>query len=143
MTCKDIENRLYDIAEGEDFPDKEMFLRHLEGCPYCQRLLEEIQAGLLVIEREKELRPNPFLATRVLERVKQEERIARPKFFLNNVALLAAMLVGVFVGLQLGTFHYETNVEQLYEQGSEISYFDDFGQEPIEYHLISEEEWVE
>ncbi len=84
-----------DAAEGRP---EEAFERHLESCVGCRTALEELRAGLELIEPEPAPVPGPWLANSI--RKAAEERRERPPrrlVVLVPMAAAAGVLAGLFI----------------------------------------------
>ncbi|MBU2651065.1 MAG: zf-HC2 domain-containing protein [Bacteroidetes bacterium] len=105
MDCKTFYGKLPDYFRKEPDPEfKREMDKHMEGCVDCQRLAERIQSLETLIDREKEVKVNPFMTSRILNYL--ENRMAVPEtpriYFwkpaLVTLGLLAAMAVGITLG---------------------------------------------
>ncbi len=140
MNCKEFENKILFYIEGELKPDekKQMDL-HLETCEKCRFICLKMQKTLAIIGKEKQIVPNPFLKTRILEKMSKQET---PVFAFNfnkifqPVMMLVIMCVGIYLGIMIGKNSIPGQTEK--QILSEEIYFTDFDNEPIEPFLLME-----
>lgn len=77
---------------------------HLAGCPGCTESYRLLMVANMVMDEEKVLEPNPFLATRVMAGIEELEQKRVPvyqKVFkpgLLSVLVAAAVFIGVVTG---------------------------------------------
>jgi hypothetical protein len=107
MDCKDFQNSLFTYAEGELAPEtRDAMAAHNKDCRSCSKLLEGFLALQDALEAEKGLEPDPFLSTRILQRLENaKEKGHRPALpvlrpVLVTLVLLAALVSGYLVGNQ-------------------------------------------
>jgi anti-sigma factor RsiW len=105
MDCSRFQSGLSDFREGK-LPEQEHtgFVSHLASCPSCQRLAAGYDELLSLIGREKETEPNPFAATRLLQRIEDEfsgeQRNSHMLWIrlLQPAAIAAALAFGILIG---------------------------------------------
>jgi hypothetical protein len=105
MDCFQFKSNILAFSEGflSDELRHSSYL-HLSACNSCNRLLAEFNSLQDVIAREKTAEPNPFAATRILQRLESEfERPANPASVifirvLQPVAIAVALLCGILIG---------------------------------------------
>ena len=77
---------------------------HLASCETCNKLLIEFDNMEAIIELEKTIQPNPFTATRILQRIEREfsrpdeSHFPRWTRVLQPVAIAVALLCGILIG---------------------------------------------
>lgn len=105
MDCKDIQHYVAAFAEGELSPEiRAAMTEHMSGCESCSRLAEGYLAIESIIASEKAKEPNPFLATRILQKLennndqKSQPGILVLRRAVISLVLLAALVIGFFIG---------------------------------------------
>jgi anti-sigma factor RsiW len=105
MDCSQFKSGIGDFREGILAEEQRIMCeRHLASCIACARLLSDFNELDAVIEQEKAAEPNPFAATRILQRLETE--FERPKKtyspgwirMLQPVAITAALVCGILIG---------------------------------------------
>ncbi len=147
MNCKEVNKNLIFSIEGELQPQKEMeLLEHLMDCHDCNVLFMNLKETMATIAQEKATLPNPFLFTRIQEKISNLEeprKIFHLKLdfikILQPVTLSFLLLMGVIFGISLGnSFQYQTLGQSMVYQSDEF-YLNDLQQETIESFLLTEE----
>ena len=115
------------------------FEDHYPTCNDCSRIVSEFQTLLSLIERKKSDEPNPFLQTRILQRLdshlEQVNKTSSPVYqrILRPVSLsflfLTAILIGLLIvnpwGIQLTDDIQQQNDLQVMKSGLNIPDFID------------------
>lgn len=107
---------------------------HLQQCPLCRQQAEMLLKVFNLMKKEKEIQPNPFLSTRIFERINNREipsrNFLRP--VLAGAFLGLALMAGIFAGLNAEKF---TRPQQ---QGisNDIVLLNDMADEKIEWLLM-------
>jgi hypothetical protein len=105
MKCTEFQDNLFAYQEGGLAPEtRKLMVEHTKACKSCSRILEGFDAIESAISAEKAKQPNPFAATRIIQRLenKAERRggalipVLRPVVI--TFLLLAALLTGFLVG---------------------------------------------
>jgi hypothetical protein len=111
MDCTFIEKNLFAISEstltGKQADDAR---EHLEACPSCRALLAGFMSALRIIESDRQLEPDPFLQTRLLQKMESRalEQVRGPALnfglllrpVLAAALILLAVITGIFTGRQ-------------------------------------------
>lgn len=145
MKCKEVRKRLADYASGDLKPEPyRMVDEHLELCPECSALLIELNSTMELLDKRKRLEPNPFLYTRLKERLsdsgENEARIRVPVFSrVLQPLILSLLLAGaLFTGIKLGnTVVREQEHAFTYTEETEY-YLNDMEHESLEVYLLSD-----
>jgi hypothetical protein len=111
MNCQDVKNSMLDFAEGKVSADLGNSIQsHLNSCTECESFFKLALKFEQIIEKEKALQVNPYLYTRVQERINSLDRrhtinlkssILRTYYYYAAV-IVVALFIGVFSGKQLG-----------------------------------------
>jgi len=111
MDCTFINNNLFALAE-DHLPATERALakEHIAGCATCSARVSSFSAIMEVIEKDRKTEPNPFLSTRILQKMESQGAAANYNIFLRiprvlqpalaAVLILLAVLTGFFAGKQ-------------------------------------------
>ena len=145
MKCCKIHNELIFYLEGGlDDKKRREINDHLLKCEKCKAFAYNLEYSLNVIEKEKELHPNPFLYTRIQERIEAYDK--RPNAFITSaskilrpVFVTALIVFGVFAGIKLGNYFNDKYVGNVSEIQIETYYLNDLQHESLETSLLSEE----
>lgn len=112
MDCRQVQELLSAYLDGElPAPQQELVARHLDGCQACRREFQIWQQLWQDLLSEPVAAPAD-LAARVLARLPGR----RPPWW-QNLALAASLLVGIFLGGQLGLAVHQTMVALQTEAG--------------------------
>ena len=135
MHWKEVENNLIFFIEGNLAENKRVdFNKHLNSCDNCKTLYQKLEADLLVIENDKITEPNPFLYSRIIASLEQEEskepsviRLNTRAFYVQLAAYAAGIILAIFLGIGLGADFDSNNnlVIEDYEELTEYQMFAD------------------
>ncbi len=148
MKCKEVRKRLADYVSGDLKPSAYKVVRkHLELCAECSALLEELDSTMGLIDKRNRLEPNPFLYTRLKEKIsdsgENEVRIKIPVFrrVLQPMILSLVLAGALFAGIKLGnTIVNEEEQATTYAEETEY-YLNDMEHESLEVYLLSDLEY--
>jgi predicted anti-sigma-YlaC factor YlaD len=137
MNCKLCKKELDAYFEGRLAEGTRVLVEsHLKGCPACARSYRLIVLANKVMESEKVLEPNPFLATRVMVGIEQlKEKTARreqiPAFQKILKSMLISVSVGaaVFIGVIIGNIYKPE--KPINEIPAELTYMNDAALESV------------
>ena len=131
MNCKICQEEIDKYLEGS-LPggSRQQFEQHLEICEECSDRLRIVKVADIVISEEKSIESNPFLSTRIMAMLEEEElkrsvsisdaitgRIFKP------VLISVVIAISVILGVGIGNLN---NAEYLFKQvPDEITYIDD------------------
>lgn len=101
MNCKEFRNHLIEMQEtGTGFRVSKELEHHAFECPSCKLLLERHRVMEQTISRERKREPNPFSATRILQRL---ENLDSPALVRTSAALRPALVtLGLVAALAAG-----------------------------------------
>ncbi|MBN2482099.1 MAG: zf-HC2 domain-containing protein [Bacteroidales bacterium] len=137
MNCKTCKENLDAYLNGSLPEDMIQVMKaHLNGCADCRTYYSTFLLAEKVMHEERQLEPNPFLATRVMAKIEALEevpavaqkgnvfsRVWQP--FLVTVSVTAA----IFIGVMAGSLY---NTGQAYGQiPEELVYLDDAAMESL------------
>ncbi len=109
MDCKQVKNNLIFYHYGELSPQQsEEIKKHLQTCQSCAADYQKLSAVLDYAAAEARSEPNPYIWTRVKARLEQSgEYTPVPAWVrvLQPVLLVALVVVGLFLGIQLGNLY--------------------------------------
>jgi hypothetical protein len=105
MNCSKFQSGLADFREGK-LPEHEHhdFGSHMASCLSCRQLAAGYDELLSLIGREKETEPDPYAATRLIQRIENEFSGAQGNSsrqwirFLQPAAIAAALAFGILIG---------------------------------------------
>lgn len=146
MNCKTVSKNLISYSNGElSNSENEIIKTHLKNCESCYNIYTEFEATLNLIEKKKTITPNPFIYTRIKQRLNNIENGVgqsgfRPVYrkVLQPVLLSFLLVSGVFIGIQLGNTYEIPRQEKLANQQTTEFYFNDLQQEKLEVLLLNE-----
>ena len=105
MDCAAFKTNIFSYREGVLSEEQHhLFESHLASCIVCRQLLTEFNHLEVIIEQEKNVEPNPFAPTRILQRIENEFSVTNKSYFpglirvLQPVALAVALLCGIVIG---------------------------------------------
>ncbi len=141
MDCKECKNKL--IFYFENSLEKEEMGKvknHIALCDECQSALNQLVKSFEIIEIEKQMRANPFLATRVIQNIQNRSnntvigliRKLQPALF----SLL--LVVTLTLGILLGNLYQINNSDVYVSDQFEELYISDLNQENIELTFLTE-----
>lgn len=112
MNCQLVKDNMLDYAEGKVSADLASAMsNHLQSCLSCQGYYKLVIQFNKAVDAEKAVKVNPFLFTRIEERIKASResavislasRFLRTYYYYAAVIIIA-LTIGVFAGKQLGT----------------------------------------
>lgn len=141
MKCKKCRTHLIAFTRGQLTGEEASQIRvHLESCEEC-RLFADYQSSIFsIIQTEKEIQPDPFLATRIHGLLEQpvawkESRVVRPRL-IPALAFSVFILAGILGGIGLGKLIIPgTPKDQMVRNELRIL-VDDLQQEPLESFIL-------
>lgn len=145
MNCKRINKDLIFFAEGSiTGTRKEEINEHLSECKICRDFVRVLTYDLEIIEKEKKAAANPFLYSKIHDKIISNEQPANVLVtsavkVLRPVFITLLILSGIFSGFKLGSY-----LSDKYSYGdSEFQtityYLNDLQHESVETILLSEE----
>lgn len=149
MKCKNLHKDLIFFVEGALTPErKNEISNHLSGCEICRKFVNELSYSFEIIEKEKKIEPNPFLYSRIHNKINDYERnISTIKVttakILRPVFVILLILLGVFSGIKLGNSYSSKHSNYDSELQIITYYLNDLQHESVETILLSEELEIE
>ena len=149
MKCKILHKDLIFFVEGTLSPErKNEVSKHLSGCKICRNFISELEYSFEIIEKEKKIEPNPFLYSRIQNKINDYERntgtikVTAAKI-LRPVFIILLVLSGIFSGIKLGNSYSSKYSIDDSELQIITYYLNDLQHESVETTLLSEESEIE
>lgn len=103
MKCEEINDRLFDLCEGNfsTAEEERAFLQHTQQCAACSAQVAETKKFLAQLAKEKQEESNPYLAEKTISQLK---RPARPVFYKAALRVAVVLIIGAGTGILLNTF---------------------------------------
>ena len=105
MECSQFKAGIFAFLEGSLSEElRQSYECHLASCTACSRLLTEFKTLDVIIEQEKAGEPNPFVSSRILQRLETEfirpEKSYYPVLIrvFQPVIIAIALLCGIIIG---------------------------------------------
>lgn len=141
MNCNNCRNDLIGFIRGTLPPGSEVRIReHLNGCPECRSFADYLRSTLDVIRIERQIAPDPFLATRI-EGIMSDSAAVHGRFGLFarlipaltfSTFILAGVAGGILVGKLIAPHTFDHQLAK-----NEITLLiDDLQQEPMETFIM-------
>ncbi|MBC7863675.1 MAG: zf-HC2 domain-containing protein [Bacteroidia bacterium] len=111
MKCDHLKGRLFDFCQGKLSKEETTSLnKHLENCSQCNLLLAETKEWFSQSENLKKAEVNPFLADKIISRLKQKETPVKTlsPVLLATFRIAAVLVIGIFSGLLLNNYLQKT-----------------------------------
>jgi len=141
MKCKKCRTHLIAFTRGQLTGQEASQIRaHLESCEEC-RLFADYQSSIYsIIQTEKEIQSDPFLATRIEGLMQQtgyrkESQVLRPKL-IPALAFSVFILAGIIGGIGLGKLIIPANQQDQVARNELRILVDDLQQEPLESFIL-------
>jgi anti-sigma factor RsiW len=111
MDCTEFKSNLFNFSEGKLSEDlRSSAGQHVSSCTACTKLVAEFKKLEAIIQQEKATEPNPFTATRILQRI-EDEFENKPESLENSsspawlrVLQPAAIVIALFCGILIGSY---------------------------------------
>jgi anti-sigma factor RsiW len=147
MNCKDARNKMIFYAEGElKNPERDQLVQHLTTCSQCALLYQQLDNTLNLADKRETLEPNPFLYTRIREKLdaieqgfKETAGVPAYQKILRPLALTLVLFLGLYAGNRLGNFYDTKQQEQLTTSLTTEFFINDMEQEKLEVLLLNDE----
>ncbi|MCD4792421.1 MAG: zf-HC2 domain-containing protein [Bacteroidales bacterium] len=146
MKCKNIHKKLIFFINDELTGSiNEEIKIHLKGCKKCNNIYTALETTLNLVGKKKTIKPNPFLYTRIKQKlneieIEKKQAVFNPvyKRVLQPVFLSLLLAAGIFTGIKLGSsYEIKQQKNKSVSQTTEF-YFNDFNQEKLEIVLLKE-----
>lgn len=141
MNCKNCRTDLIGFIRGTLSKGMEVRIReHLNECTECRSFADYLRATLQVIQSEKEIAPDPFLATRIegilSGPVAARQRLSFLPKLIPALTFSIFILAGIAGGIGLGSLLTPAPDNQNIAAREMTILVDDLQQEPIESFLM-------
>ena len=142
MNCKNCRTDLIGFIQGALPKGVEVQIRvHLNGCTECRSFADYLRTTLNVIQTERAIASDPFLATRIEGILSKSGAAPRQLSFFPKlipaVTFSIFIIAGIAGGIGLGRVLLQANDNQNIAAQQMSSLVDDLKQEPIESFLMS------
>jgi predicted anti-sigma-YlaC factor YlaD len=105
MDCSIVQHNLFDYMENKLSPDiRRDFEAHLSVCHSCTQIFTALQSMETAIEKSKKTETDPFIETRIIQRIENEltkhknKRILSFRPILVTLTLICAIAMGFAIG---------------------------------------------
>ena len=148
MNCKNCRTDLIGFIRGTLPEGPENRIReHLSGCTECRSFADYLRTTLNIIRIEREIAPDPFLATRIEGILTNATEAPRRLSFLPR--LIPALTFSVFIlagiasGIGVGKLITPKTINNQLAKNELTILIDDLRQEPIETFIMGLDEIAE
>ncbi|MBN1159510.1 MAG: zf-HC2 domain-containing protein [Bacteroidales bacterium] len=139
MDCKTCKENLEAYLKGRLPQDlKQSITLHLKECTDCSIYYSTFLLAEKVIQKESQLEPNPFLATRVMARIEALEQVAetveKRRLFSRiwqPVLATVSIAAAVFIGVMAGNLYQPVQLSGQIPE--ELVYMDDAAMESLQF----------
>jgi predicted anti-sigma-YlaC factor YlaD len=141
MECKSIYSQLTGYLDGETDRDLQNKIEmHLKECKQCAEFLIRLKKAYNLVEKEKEVQPDPYMFTRIMAGI-EDPNPAIPekkvKIAFQAIAYAAIIVIGIYSGVLAGkNFSGKSSVSADYQD--EIYYLDELQHEKMISVLLSD-----
>ncbi len=135
MNCSSCQKQLESFIAGSLSGDIQENLKiHLEECEECHRVYTAMVISNKVISQEKELKANPFISTRIMEHINQQEEVSVSRSFgwsrvLQPMLLTASVALALYIGISAGNLYQNTTAQNSIPE--ELMLMDDASMESL------------
>lgn len=140
MNCRQCHNDLIFYIEGHLSEERRQAVEaHLQICGDCASFMDYLNSTLKVIDAEKELKPSPFLFTRIKARLEPERRENTAGIWQKvwQPAVFSLLLIlGIYSGIRLGQ-EFSAGMTQDYVTGDIAPLMNEMSVEPMELFLMN------
>ena len=149
MKCNKLHKDLIFFVEDSLTPERKNEINyHLSECYACRKFVNELAYSLEIIDKEKKIETNPFLYSRILNKINNYEQSANTfRVFalkiLRPVFVILLILCGIFSGIKLGNSYSSKYTDEDSELQVITYYLNDLQHESVETILLSEELEIE
>ena len=142
MKCTISHKNLFNYAENTLSPDlKDQIDSHLLTCSECRDYLTFLKDAISVIQKDKEISPNPFLFTRIITELEGNDKreLTYAKRYIPEFVFSFVLVAGILGGIFMGSLYSGTSPAYTNDLQEEVSYINDIRQESIEtFFLITD-----
>ncbi len=135
MNCSSCQKQLESFIAGNLSGDMQKSLKtHLDECEECHKVYTSMVITDKVINREKELKANPFISTRIIEHINQQEEVSVSRSFgwsrvLQPMLLTASVALALYIGISAGNLYQNTTAQNSIPE--ELMLMDDASMESL------------
>ena len=149
MDCVFVRAHLFSYQEKQLSGRENMELEdHLHSCVECSRLVSDFQSVTSFIDKKKSDEPNPFIRTRIFQRLESQLETAREKPYsyfqriLHPVSVSFLLLIAVVIGFSIvkqiesrysNTINHQNEIQAMKSELN-IPYFIDEDQTFLDSH---------
>ncbi len=145
MKCKTVHKKLIFYIDSElSHSENEEIGLHLETCNECLHLYNELNTSYKLIGKQEKLAINPFLYTRIRQKLddieKAEKLSIQPVYvrILQPVAIVFFLFIGISAGIFLGnSYNAKTQLSNSNTTTNEI-YINELSLEKLEVNLLND-----
>ncbi len=149
MKCNKLHRDLIFYVEDTLTPErKSKVSNHLSECILCRKFINDLKHSLEIIEKEKRIETNPFLYSRIHNKIIGYEHQANTfrvfaRKILRPVFIVLLIASGIYSGIKLGISYSSNHTDEDSEVRIITYYLNDLQHEPVETILLSEEMEIE
>ncbi len=135
MNCSSCQKQLESYIKGNLSGDIQKNLKtHLEECEECHKVYTAMVISDKVINQEKELKANPFISTRIMEHINQQEEVNVSRSFgwsrvFQPMLLTASVALALYIGISTGNLYQNTTAQNSIPE--ELMLMDDASMESL------------
>lgn len=138
MDCNLINSKLFAYAENIlSIDEKTMVKEHLNNCPNCMKIANILTDSIKIIERHKSVEANPFIYTRIAQKLKSSETENYYSRILKPVLVSIIILVSLYGGIRIGNIYINSNSTNQYSINAVNDCWNDINQESMEVSLLA------
>ena len=142
MKCTVFHKNLFNYAENTLSPElKDQIDSHLLTCSECRDYITFLKGAISVIQKDKEISPNPFLFTRIITGLESNDKreLTYTKRYIPEFVFSFVLVAGILGGIFMGSLYSGTSPAYTNDLQEEVSYINDIRQESIEtFFLITD-----
>ena len=137
MKCSSCQKKLELYISGNLPEDvKKDVKTHLSDCAECSKIYTALMITDKMIAQEKEIKSNPFMATRVMAHIERKQEIKTANNFglikiLQPAFLTASIVLALFVGIYAGNSYQTTTAQNRIPE--ELLLMDDASMESLSF----------
>ncbi len=138
MDCNLINLKLFAYAENIlSIDEKSMVEEHLNFCPNCMKIANILTDSIKIIDRQKSVEANPFIYTRIAQKLKSSETENYYSRILKPVLVSIIILISLYGGIRIGNIYMDSNSTNQYSINAVNNCWNDINQESMEVSLLA------
>ncbi|MCF6240545.1 MAG: hypothetical protein L3J74_04270 [Bacteroidales bacterium] len=146
MSGCNISNKKLIALLNDELPThkKKILENHIQNCSACQILYSELKQTYYIIEENRVLTPNPFLYTRIKQKLNEElktqyQKNLKPALWqgIKPVLFLALLIFILWGNIELVNLYTNSNSTIISNNSTEF-FLNDLEQEVIEKYLLKD-----